>query len=55
MIDPSSADHRVATLNRAGVECDPLLATYSREKSRVMRARSMAATASTAPPRTMKA
>jgi hypothetical protein len=37
------------------VVLDPLFATYSSEKSRVISARCMAATANTAPPSTMNA
>ena len=47
-MDPSSADHRVATLNTGGVVDEPLSATNFTVKSRVMRARSITATASTA-------
>ncbi len=49
MIEPSSADQRVATLYSAGVRLLPFSATNSTVKSRVMRARSMAAVARTAP------
>ncbi len=49
MIEPSSADHSVATLNRAGVRVLPLWATNSSEKSRVISARSIATNASKAP------
>ena len=52
MIEPSRADHRVATLNSAGVRLLPFSATKSTVKSRVISARSMAAVARTAPPRT---
>src|SRR5690606_12414524 len=47
--EPSSAAHRVATLNSGGVRLDPLSATYCTVKSRVISARSMATTATTAP------
>ena len=52
MIEPSRADQRVATLKRAGVRLLPFSATKSTVKSRVMSARSMAAMATTAPPKT---
>ena len=42
MIEPSSADHSVATLNGNGVCRLPLLATNATEKSLVRRARSIA-------------
>ena len=54
-MEPSSAAHRVATLNRAGVAWLPFSATYDTEKSRVMRARSMANTDRAAPPSTSQA
>ncbi len=54
-IEPSRADHIVATLNSAGVRVEPFSATNPTEKSRVMRARSMATVASSAPARAMKA
>ncbi len=54
-IDPSSADHIVATLNRGGVAELPCSATYFTEKSRVIRARSMAITAVMAPASTAQA
>ena len=52
MIEPSSADQRVATLNTAGVRLLPFSATKRTVKSRVMRARSMAAMARNAPAKT---
>ena len=48
-IDPSSADHIVATLKIGGVRVEPLSCTKLTEKSRVMSARCMAITATTAP------
>ena len=53
-IDPSSADHIVATLKIAGVRDEPLSCTKLTEKSRVMRARCMAMTAITAPSSTRR-
>ena len=54
-MEPSNAAHRVATLNSAGVAWLPFSATYDTEKSRVMRARSMANTDNAAPPNTSQA
>ena len=47
-MDPSSADHRVATLKMGGVAEEPLSATNFTPKSRVIRARSITATPATA-------
>ena len=54
-IEPSSADHIVATLNNAGVRDDPLSATYCIEKSRVISPRCIATVARIAPARAMNA
>ncbi len=48
-IEPSRADHIVATLNSAGVRLLPLSWTNATLKSRVMSARCMPITATTAP------
>ena len=48
-IEPSRADHIVATLNSRGVRLEPLSCTKPTVKSRVMSARCIANTATTAP------
>ena len=54
-IEPSSADHIAATLYSAGVSADPTCWTYAIEKSRVISARCIITTASTAPPNAIHA
>ncbi len=54
-MEPSSADHMVATLNNGDVRLDPWSATNSTVKSRVISARCIAKVAITMPASTIQA